>query len=269
MSKNSPITKRPRPSSRHLLAEGRAALEFAATSVAMPYLLRAPKGDGHPVMVLPGFLASDISTHPLRAFLRIKGYQTHGWGLGRNLGKQIVGGEQILSDALINQVLELSVKHDAKVSLVGWSLGGILARELARIIPDHVRQVVTFGSPFSGGPQGASPVAAKLFGLFNGNVANNNPEIMQNMFMPPPVPTSAIFSRSDGVAHWQACMHHEIDITDQAENIEVRGSHLGLGHNKEVIWIVANRLAQAEGAWQPYQQSMTTAKSKILLPEAA
>ena len=251
MSREMPILTLPKPALKHMLAEGRSVLELGVTSMFMPFLLRAPKGDNHPVMVLPGFLASDISTQPIRAFLKLKGYQTYGWGLGRNLGTQIVGGENVISDVLLNRVIELSVKHGGKVSLVGWSLGGILAREIARLLPDIVRQVITLGSPFNG-PDGSAPIASKLFDIINGDIADRNPQVMLNMLSPPPVPTSAIYSRTDGVAHWQACMNTRIDISEQAENIEVKGSHLGLGHNHQVIWIVANRLAQLEGLWQPY-----------------
>jgi pimeloyl-ACP methyl ester carboxylesterase len=223
------------------------------TGMFMPFLLRAPKGDNHPVMVLPGFLAGDLSTKPIRAFLDFKGYQTYGWGLGRNLGTEIVGGKDVISDVLISRVIELSVKHDKKVSLVGWSLGGILAREIARLLPDYVRQVITLGSPFNG-PSGSVSMVAKLFGMINGDIVKSNPQIMLNMLVPPPVPTSAIYSRTDGVAHWKACMNKQIDFTDEAENIEVKGSHLGLGHNRQVLWIVANRLAQNEGEWLPYEK---------------
>jgi hypothetical protein len=240
MSKEVPILTIPKPSLVHMLGEGRSLFELGVTSMLMPYLLRAPKGDNHPVMVLP-------------AFLKFKGYQTYGWGLGRNLGTEIVGGKNVVSDALINRVLELSLKHDKKVSLVGWSLGGILAREVARLLPDYVRQVITLGSPFNG-PDGSASLAAKLFGMINGDIMNSNPQAMLNMLLPPPVPTSSIYSRTDGVAHWQACLNQRIHICDQAENIEVKGSHLGLGHNHQVIWIVANRLAQSEGKWQPYEK---------------
>ena len=246
-----PNLELPKPSLIHMLTEGRSILELGMTAMIMPFLLKAPSGDGHPVMVLPGFLASDISTKPLRKFLDLKGYKTYGWGLGRNMGKEIVGGQDVISDTLLSRVIELSVKHNKKVSLVGWSLGGILARELARLLPDYVRQVLTLGSPFNG-PGGSVSMVAKLFGVINGDIVKNNPQIMQNMLIPPPVPSSALYSRTDGVAHWQACINKQIDLFDKAENIEVRGSHSGLGHNPQVMWIVANRLAQNEGDWQPY-----------------
>ena len=252
----------PRPSLFHMFSEGRALVELSVFGAALPFLKRAPSGDGHPVMVLPGFLASDFSTKPIRSFLKSKGYKTYGWELGRNLGTHIVGGEQVLSDKLINRVIELSVIHNAKVSLVGWSLGGILARELARIIPDCVRQVITLGSPFNG-PHGSSPAAEGLFKFINGNLAQSNPEVLQKMFIPPPVPHSALYSKTDGVAHWQACINHRIEDHHQAENIQVRGSHTGLGHNPQVVWVVANRLAQAESNWQPYELEKTQFSGKL------
>lgn len=248
------LPKIPRPSLRHMLTEGRTILELGAMGASLPLLMRAPRGDGHPVMVLPGFMASDISTKPLRSFLASKGYQSKGWGLGRNFGTHIVGGQQVLSNELLDKVIELSVIHDAKVSLVGWSLGGILAREIARVIPDCVRQVITLGSPFNGPSGSAAPVEG-LFELFNGNLAQGNPEIMKNMLLPPPVPTSALYSKTDGIAHWKACLHHSFGDHKEAENIQVRGSHSGLGHNPQVVWIVANRLAQPENNWLPYKKS--------------
>ena len=247
------LPKTSRPSLRHMFTEGRAILELGAMGASLPLLMRAPRGDGHPVMVLPGFMASDISTKPLRSFLARKGYRSKGWGLGRNFGTHIVGGQQVLSDELLDKVIELSVIHDAKVSLVGWSLGGILAREIARVIPDCVRQVITLGSPFNGPSGSAAPVEG-LFELFNGNLAQGNPEIMKNMLLPPPVPTSALYSKTDGIAHWKACLHHSFGDHTEAENIQVRGSHSGLGHNPQVVWIVANRLAQSENNWLPYNK---------------
>lgn len=254
----------PRPSLLHMFSEGRSLIELSVFGAALPFLKRAPAGDGHPVMVLPGFLASDISTQPLRSFLKGKGYETYGWELGRNLGTHIVGGEQVLSDKLINRVIELSIIHNTKVSLVGWSLGGILARELARIIPDCVRQVITLGSPFNG-PHGSSSAVEKLFELINGNVSQSNPDVLKKMVLPPPVPNSAIYSKSDGVVHWKACVNHRIEAHHQAENIRVRGSHSGLGHNPQVVWIIANRLSQAELNWKPYTLEKTQFSGKLKL----
>ncbi len=252
-----------KPSLLHFFSESRTVLEFGLTSIMMPLLLQAPKGDGHPVLVIPGFMASDFSTKPIRRFLKAKGYDAHGWGLGRNLGTQIVGGDKIISDALINRVLELHVKHNCKVSIVGWSLGGILAREIARIIPEYVRQVISLGSPFNG-PKGSAPVASKFFEMINGDIGSREPDALRRMLLPPPVPSSAIFSRTDGIAHWQACIDSEESHIHQTENIEVKGSHMGLGHNPQVIWIVANRLAQQEGEWRPF---LDNKMHQVLFPD--
>lgn len=241
------------PKKRHLFIEGRTLLELGASSMLMPLLMQAPSGDKHPVLVIPGFMASDISTKPLRTFLNLKGYKAKGWGLGRNLGTHIVGGKNIVSDRLLNTVIAMSVKHNTKVSIVGWSLGGILAREIARVIPDCVRQVISLGSPFNG-PMGSAPVASKMFELINGNIAEREPLAANKMIKPPPVPSTAIYSKSDGIAHWEACKNNIEHMTGQTENIEVNGSHTGLGHNAQVIWIIANRLAQAQGQWQPFEE---------------
>src|SRR5438552_9628804 len=133
-----------RPPSPALLAlEGRAWLEFAALLPALPFLARAPRGDGHPVLVLPGWMASDLSTRALRWFLRDRGYHVHGWRLGRN-----VGATAPIREGLGRRFLELRDRHARKLTLLRWSLGGIFARELARRFPDDVRQVITLASPF-------------------------------------------------------------------------------------------------------------------------
>src|SRR5436190_18146975 len=125
------------------MLESRAMFEFGAFAAAMPWLRMAGRGDRHPVLVLPGFTASDVSTEPLRATLIANGYWTHGWRLGANLGPT----ERII-DGINDRLCEIYERHGRPVSLVGWSLGGIYARDLAREHPDKVRLVVTLGSPF-------------------------------------------------------------------------------------------------------------------------
>lgn len=145
MQQHSDNSKVQKPSIFHSMGEGRTVFELGMSTALMPWLLLAPRGDGHPIMVIPGFLANDMTTKPLRSYLKIKGYQSHGWGLGTNLGTEIVGGENIISDSLLNRVVDLSAKYDKKISLIGWSLGGVLAREVARAAPDCVRQVFSLG----------------------------------------------------------------------------------------------------------------------------
>ncbi|HMN81542.1 MAG TPA: alpha/beta hydrolase [Burkholderiaceae bacterium] len=240
-----PATDAAAPPSRQLLMmEVRAILELQAFFAMAPLLRLAPAGDGHPVMVLPGLSASDRSTAPLRAFLRDRGWRAHGWKLGANHGPR-PGVEQAMQERLA----ELHRRHERKVSLVGWSLGGVFAREMARRAPDHVRTVITLGSPFAGEPRASN--AWKLYEAVSGRKVGDWParELMRS---PPPVPTTAIFSRTDGIVAWQGCLERE---GPYAENIEVEGSHCGLGHNPVVLYAIADRLAQPEGRWTGFDRS--------------
>ena len=136
------------PSKSLMLLEGRTLHELGAFLGALPLLSLSPKCDGHPLLVLPGLVASDVSTRPLRTFLKTRGYAVCGWRLGRNLGLR--DGVQ---DAMVDLVHELNNTHGRTVSLVGWSLGGLYARQLAKMMPERVRQVITLGSPFAAGPK--------------------------------------------------------------------------------------------------------------------
>lgn len=234
------------PPSRLLLAlEGRALPELGAFAAALPLLSYAPRGDGHPVLVLPGLIASDFSTKPLVAFLRSKGYAAHGWGQGRNFGP-LPGVEE----KMVARVRELRKKHGRKVSLIGWSLGGIYARQLAKMLPDDVRQVITLGSPFKGDPRATN--AWRVYEFASGHKVDDRDRHMGGAIEePPPQPFTAIYSRSDGVCAWQVCRETE---SATVENIEVEGSHLGLGHNPAVVFAVADRLVQPEGAWTKFDR---------------
>lgn len=232
-----------RPPSRLLLAlEARAGLEFVALLPALPLLARAPHGDGHPVLVLPGFLASDASTLPLRRFLRGRGYHVHGWKLGRNQGPQpeIVAG-------IGRRFLELRQRYGRKLSLIGWSLGGIYARELARHFPADVRQVITLASPFR--DVAASNVPREWRRGAGQHRFGSRDELRERLGAPLPVPTTSIYSRSDGIVAWRSCLD---DVGPLHENIAVRSSHIGMGHHPAVLLVIADRLAQAEDSWRPF-----------------
>ena len=238
-----PETKTIAPPALALLAlEGRAVLEFGALVAAWPMLTLAPRGDGHPVLVLPGFLASDRSTRPLRAFLRSRGYSAHGWRRGLNWGPW----PDVLP-ALEARLQDLAARHQRKVSLVGWSLGGVFARALARGAPTTVRQVITLACPLRA-------FHANNLGRFFGSGARAQqamPEILARAQEPLPVPTTAIVSRSDGIVAWQSCTESSGPLR---ETIEVRSSHCGMGHHPAALFIVADRLSQAEGGWRPFRQ---------------
>jgi pimeloyl-ACP methyl ester carboxylesterase len=236
---------RSRPPSRLLLAlEVRAIWELQAFLAAYPLLRRAPRGDGHPVLVLPGLAASDVSTGPLRTYLRAQGYAAHGWKQGPNNGPRT--GVEAGIDA---RLAELAQRYNRKVSLIGWSLGGVFAREAARRSSDLVRQVITLGSPFANEPKASN--AWRLYEVLSGRQVDDWPG-REAMKLPPPVPSTAIYSRSDGIVAWQGCCEQESATT---ENIEVEGSHSGLGHNPMALYAIADRLALPEGDWRPFDRS--------------
>jgi len=232
------------PSAGLLMLEGRAAAELSAFFALAPLLRLAPAGDGHPVLVLPGLSADDRSTRPLRAFLRDRGYRAHGWKLGPNHGPR-----EGMEEKMAQRLAELHQRYQRKVSLVGWSLGGVFARLLAYRAPESVRGVVTLGSPFAGEPRASN--AWRLYEMLSGRSVDDWAE-REWMKAPPPVPATAIFSRSDGVVAWQGCMERE---SPTSESIEVEGSHCGLGHNPVALYALADRLAQPEGAWSPFHRT--------------
>jgi pimeloyl-ACP methyl ester carboxylesterase len=224
-----------------LFLEGRALLEFAAFLAAYPLLRRAPAGDGHPVLVLPGFMASDFSTRALRRFLRARGYGAHGWNLGRN-----VGPTRETVDGLGRRFRELQERYGRRLSLIGWSLGGIYARELARRLPDDVRQVITLASPFRDLEATNVPRLLRT----RREPHPNEAALRAQLAAPLTVPMTAIYSRTDGIAAWESCA---TPPGPRCENIEVESSHLGIGHHPVVLLTIADRLAQPEGTWTPFR----------------
>jgi pimeloyl-ACP methyl ester carboxylesterase len=223
---------------------GRASAEMAWFWAARPLESILPTGDGHPVLVLPGLLADDVSTRALRGVLRRLGYRVHGWRLGRN-----VGPTEVAVSGMRDRLEELSGRYDSRVSLIGWSLGGIYARTLARRSPDLVRQVITMGSPFQLA-RTSQTRADRAFRRYSHLHVEQLPLPLENDAVPLAMPATSIYSRSDGIVAWQACL----DVpSPRAENIAVISSHLGLGHNPAVIWAVADRLAQPDQQWTPFR----------------
>jgi len=227
--------------------ELRALWEFGAVLPAWPLLQRAPSGDGHPVIVFPGLSASDTSTLPLRGYLGGLGYDISGWNQGHNFGPRAC----VLEDARHHVMQTFRANGGRPVSLIGWSLGGIYARELAKTLPDMVRCVITLVTPFSGTPQSTN--AWRLYELTRGR--DIHAELAQyDMPVAPPVPTTSIFSRSDGVVAWQGSIQAPSSVNPETENIEVLASHLGIGLNPSAWWAVADRLAQPPGEWRPFER---------------
>jgi pimeloyl-ACP methyl ester carboxylesterase len=246
----------------YLTEPGRAVGDYGLYLAARPLISRLPRGDGHPVLVLPGLLADDISTRTLRAVLRRLGYDAQGWGLGRNIGPTAacVNGTRDL-------LTHLSDKHQRPVSLIGWSLGGIFARDLARQSPESVRQVITLGSPFRLARNSQSR-ATKVFDRFSHLHVEHRTLPLESESIPLTVPATSIYSHYDGIVHWQTCLNTP---GERCENIAVMASHLGLGHHPASIWAVADRLAQREGAWTPFRapRFLRPAFPKPAEPQAA
>lgn len=237
----------PPPSPWLLLVEGRAVCELLSTYITLPILRHGPAGDGHPVMLLPGFLASDLSTTPLRKFLSKQGFSAHGWGLGRNLGPR-----DDFEERLRDRLVALHEEHGRPVSLVGWSLGGVYARMLANREPERVRSIITLGSPFNHDPRANH--SWRLFEYMSKRpIAEVPEETFEQIRNPPPVPSTAVYSRTDGVAAWLCCRDDEDGPLN--ESIEVPGSHLGLGVNPVVFHLILDRLSQPEGQWQPFERT--------------
>ena len=210
-----------RPSILLFATEGyRSIKELGSYFATASYLKKKTQnGDGHPVFVIPGFMASDLSTAIMRKFLKEKGYTPYAWELGRNLGS-----EKYWYD-VIDRFLVVYEATKQPVSIIGWSLGGVFARNIARLHPDKTRQIITLGSPFSGIKQPNN--ATWLYQLIsNENVKEAEHEFLTNLPKPLPVPTTSIYSKGDGVVSWKTCIEKE--LSDISQNIQVRGSHFGL-----------------------------------------
>ncbi len=227
----------------------RAMFELGSLPWATPMLMRAPRGDGHPVLVLPGFMASDYSTRTLRRYLDRLGYETFGWELGRNLGPKAIGAD---GEHLEARLAEVHARAGQKVTVIGWSLGGLMARLIARRRPELVRQIITLGSPIGGNPKATN--AWRAYQLLTGQKVNDEKAQAQinEGHAETPVPATAIYSKADGIVAWQICREPEHALTD---NIEVQGSHCGLGVNPVVLYAIADRLAQDDGGWIPFDRS--------------
>ena len=244
-SKGRPIDPIRRPSMALLgLEPWRATYELVRSAWSTEPV--APPGDGHRVIVFPGLCSSTWAIAPMIRLCRRRGYEAQDWGRGMNTGP---GGDV---DAWLHELsAELRIDEGAaeSVSLVGWSLGGLYARELAKLAAGKVRQVVTIGTPFNADADYTR--VGWLFNLLSGRRIHFDEALVHRLRTPPPVPTTSIYTRQDGMVAWQTCTHHK--RYPHAEDIEVVSSHLGMGWNPAVMSIVANRLAQVPGKLRPHR----------------
>jgi pimeloyl-ACP methyl ester carboxylesterase len=224
------------PSTRAALGELGSALDGVRLVGALPRLSSAPRGDGHLVVDIPGWRAPELTGAPLRGYLRRLGYDARGWGFGTNTGDPRRDVER-----LSRSVLELVDAKGEPASLVGWSLGGVIAREVARRHPDAVRRVITYGTPVTGGPRHTT--VARAYRRGPDPDAHRVAERLDPT-APIPVPLTILFSKRDGVVAWQACLDH---TSPDAEHVEVSSTHIGMGIDPDVWTVVADRLARVDG----------------------
>ncbi|MES2957878.1 MAG: alpha/beta hydrolase [Pseudomonadota bacterium] len=224
-----------------LLMESRAPWEYAALLASMPWLKRLPAGDGHPVIVFPGLGAADVTTQPLRSLLEALGYSAYPWKQGFNFGPR-----HGVLEACRDLLRRTADRHGTRVSLVGWSLGGLYAREMAKEMPELSRCVITLGTPFSGHPRATN--AWRFYEMVSGQNVHD-PELIEQIRGTPTVPTTSIYSKTDGVVAWQCSIN---EAAPHAENIEVHASHIGMGMNPLALYAVADRLQQDPDNWRPF-----------------
>jgi len=226
------------------LLEARAFPELGAYFTFRNILKSAAKGDGHSVLVLPGFLTTDSSTVLLRNFLSRQGFDPHPWKLGRNTGP--LG---VVEDKVVKQVETLFKRSGRKVSLVGWSLGGLYAREVAIRVPEFVRSVVTLGTPLR--PNNERFLNSMYTKLSGQDVSELDSHLLDRFDSKVPVPLTAIISRTDGFVPWKLAVGTR---SGKSECIFVRSSHTGMIYNPLVLWSVSERLSVPEDAWRPFRR---------------
>lgn len=222
------------PSMMLRMLEGRIGIEASQLLLQLPLLrLQAKRGQGEPVIVLPGFMADDNSTYVLRQFLNSIGYNAVPWDLGVNRKPMLslLPAMQKLLDKLIRE-------YKQPVRLVGWSRGGIISRELARDTPEKIARVITIGSPVKGG------VSASSIGAMVQRTVGMSSHAMSTLLRernqrPINVPVRAIYSKLDGVVNWQACID---DTSPDVEHFEISGSHVGMGTNADVFRLLPKLL---------------------------
>lgn len=190
-------------------------------------------GNGQRIVVVPGLITTDASTYLLRKFLSKLGFSVTGWGMGRNYGRMAS------LPILTKKIQRLHEESGQKIILIGWSMGGIFSREVAKKIPNAVKQVITIGSPFA---NVYAPNHAKwVFDLLNKKESVDH-KFATQLPKPANVPTLAIYSKLDGIVPWQACMETTEDATHR--NQKVRSSHFGMGANPSVMQLVEENLGK-------------------------
>lgn len=241
-----------------LLEAPRLAGELVASHAIDLVAPRRPSGDGRPVLVIPGFHATDGMTGRLRSHLRRHDFRVHGWSQGANMGLT-----DPLIDGLVDRFEVLRKEYDEPVSVVGWSFGGVLARWLAHTYPGDVRQIVCLGSPWR-----AEGERTRATGMFERSrrkhgISDRARPMVDLLRTPVPVPCTAVFSKTDGIVPWRGCAVDPA-VAPPAENVTVASSHVGMVANPLVLDVVVDRLCQDPEDWEPF--SWRTALARKWIP---
>src|SRR5690606_16202770 len=220
---------------KDLLQETRCIPELARLALHWRQIVPAPDVVGQPILLLPGFGASDWMMEPLRRYLMHHGHRVYRWGLGRNHGRL---GE-LLPD-LRQRVQAIVEKRGEPIQVVGWSLGGYMAREIGREKPEWFRHLITLGSPVFGGAK---------YTIFQSRYRRQGVDldaiaarIEERFSTPLQVPVTAIYTKTDGIVCWQACLDHR---SPHVRHLEVSGSHTGLIYNPDTLKLVEQSVREA------------------------
>ncbi len=221
------------PAGNKILAESLTVLQLPRLAFRTPALLaRSARGTSQPTLLIPGLRANDVSNLPIRSFLNQRGFRTHGWGLGVNRGDV-----QGMLPSVLARVEQIFDRAGEPVHLVGWSLGGVLAREVARERSELVAQVITYGTPVVGGP-----LYTSVTGVYSPEERREiAARIAERNRVPIEVPITALYSKRDGIVAWRACID---TFSPDVDNVEVTSTHIGMGIDPDVWQIVADRLAR-------------------------
>ncbi|MEM9255092.1 MAG: alpha/beta hydrolase [Pseudomonadota bacterium] len=249
------------PALRHSFFEaGKFALEFSSTAVLAPLLRRLPKGDGHSIMILPGFMGADGSTATLRRMLRQRGYNAIPWGLGRNAANvrsrdldDFLAHRSAMEDRIGAMVEQEYIRSGGKLTLIGWSLGGLYAVALAHRYPNCLRQVITLGTPY-GDPRGTA-LYSVMGNLYNREVDEEALERWVNHTYRAgdlQVPVLALYSETDGIVG-PGIARCEADPR-YVTNVAIPASHVGFPFNPLVFAVIANYLAPPEERWRVFNR---------------
>ncbi len=228
--------KIPPPPLFNMLLESRSVVEWTSIYAMYPFIPKRIKGEGKPVLLIPPYLGDDFSTSFVRRYLTSLGFKTYKWEQGVNLVKShyIPRLEEKLDD--------IYREHGEKVSIVGWSGGGIFAKIIANRHPNQVEQILTIGSPVWGVMEMKTPVAGILEFFRGKSLKERNKRFIEELEPIPNVPITCIYTKTDGLLPWKHCMEAET-YRDDIRNVEVYGSHSGLGANVSVLLITANALS--------------------------